>query len=92
MANVNNNNSTLDGTDDIINNRSNRVRTTRRDMWSVEKQGRGGRWGVVVDDLGPFVAPTRQDARQVAAKYRNIYPRSKFRIARLTPTSSRKTT
>lgn len=74
----------------IFSNRSNRLRTTRRAMWTVESR-RGSGWSVVVDDLGPFVAPTRQDARQVAREYRNIYPRTKFRIARLTPAPSRKT-
>ena len=74
------------------NNGTERIRTTRRDMWTVEKQGRGGRWGIVVDDLGPFIAPTRKDAREVAQEYRNLRPRSKFRIARLTISPSRKTT
>lgn len=71
---------------------SNRIRTTRRDMWTVEARGRRGAWAVVVDDLGPFIAPTRKDARGVAQEYRNIHPRTKFRVARLTPAPSRKST
>lgn len=74
----------------ITNNDSKRIRTTRRALWSVEaSRGRSG-WSVVVDDLGPFVAPTRADARHAAQQYRNIYPRTKFRITRLTPAPARK--
>lgn len=81
----------MENNNGIIINTKNRLRTTRRAMWTVESR-RGSGWSVVVDDMGPFVAPTRQDARHVAQEYRNIYPRTKFRIARLTPGPARKTT
>ena len=75
----------------IFNNGNGRVRTTRRDMWTVQKGGsRRGEWSTITDDIGPFITPTRELARQVAGEYRNLHPRTRFRVARLTISPARK--